>query len=430
MQGEPHDWGRGENRGARGLPRQLYAPLRVAVPVLIAVAAIAAYMAAVDDDVTSLETEALQSSTLPKSESDPGQPDLAPGAESDGTPALGVESLRSPSTLRIGGQAGSISETISETTIEDPDGTTVTSTESSVTASTAPPTTGAPTTGAPTTRAPTTDKPSTAPPSTAAPTTRTSTTAAPTTRQPTTRPPTTRRPTTRPPTTPATPCSGNDRFERVFRDDFNGSAISSNWRQYHSIGNNEYGLRRPAANTVSNGRLFITAQMIDGKLVSGGMAHNYDQLYGKYVVKVRTDQDPDLATSGVVLTWPESQVHPRDGENNIYESLTYDADRSPFYTVVHKPFGSHSDHVIRVHNADGTKFQIMTMEWTPEGITIIREGPGGANAVDRWTLAETSEDLIPDVPHHVTIQLDAWKQSMSSVVRMEVDYIEVYKYCG
>lgn len=216
----------------------------------------------------------------------------------------------------------------------------------------------------------------------------------------------------------------------MFRDDFNGDSVGDAWYQYHSVGNAGYGLRRPSATTVKDGRLVMTAQMVDGSLVSSGMAHRYDQTYGKYVFRVRVDEDPDLATSAVVLTWPESEVHPRDGENNIYESLTYDADRDPFYTVIHKPYGTVRDHIVHNHNADGTKFQTMTMEWRPDGITIIREGPGYAGDYERWFQPETDEDWIPDVPHHITIQLDAWKNYISAPVRMEVDFVEVYKYCG
>lgn len=216
----------------------------------------------------------------------------------------------------------------------------------------------------------------------------------------------------------------------MFRDDFNGDKVSSSWRQYHSPGNAGFGLRRESAITVENGRLIMTAQMVDGELVSGGMAHRYDQTYGKYVFRVRVDADPDLATSAVVLTWPESEEHPRDGENNIYESLNYDVNRDPFFTVIHKPYGAVNDHIVHNHNADGTQFQTMTMEWRPDGITITREGPGYAGSFERWVQPETDEDWIPDVAHHLTIQLDAWKYSISAPVRMEVDFAEVYQYCG
>lgn len=276
---------------------------------------------------------------------------------------------------------------------------------------------------------PTTTRATSTPPTTPRSTTRVTTprtAAGPTTAGPTT----ITRPTTAPPSTAGGNCSGGGEFERIFRDDFSGSSLGGNWSQFNSQGNSNYGLRVPSANTVANGRLIITAQMRNGTLESGGMSHAIDQRYGKYVVRVRTDNDPSQAVSGVVLTWPQSGVHPRDGENNIYETLVKTPNRNPFFTFIHKPYGSKSDQEHYKHTADGAQFQLMTMEWTPDRITIIREGPGGATYRDVWTVNETSADLIPDVAHHLSIQLDAWKHSIAGPVRMEVDYVEIYKYCG
>lgn len=208
------------------------------------------------------------------------------------------------------------------------------------------------------------------------------------------------------------------------RDDFNGSSLGGQWASFNSAGNAGNGLRRPSANTVSNGTLKITAQMIDGALVSGGMAHNQAQTYGKYVFRVRTAVDPDRAMSGVILTWPTGSW-PRDGENNIYETLPHQDSptRNPFYTFIHKPFGSSSDQEYRIWQADAAQWQTMTMEWTPTRITVSRGG-------ETWTVNETSADLIPDAPHRLHIQLDAFKSSISGPVVMEVDYVEVHRYCG
>lgn len=214
-------------------------------------------------------------------------------------------------------------------------------------------------------------------------------------------------------------------------DDFNGSSLGGHWLEWNSAGNGGHGLRRSSALTVSGGRLLITARMVDGTLVSGGLNHRHAQTYGKYVFRVRTDVDPDKAMSGVVLTWPQSNQHPRDGENNIYETLPHESSptRDPFYSFIHKPFGSTSDQEYKIHRADGAQWQTMTMEWTPDRITITREGPGGSGS-DTWTVRETSADLIPDVAHQFHIQLDATKDSISGTVTMEVDHAGVYRYCG
>ena len=106
------------------------------------------------------------------------------------------------------------------------------------------------------------------------------------------------------------------------------------WNLYDSPGNAGFGLRRPWTITVDDGLLTITAQMVDGLLVSGGMAHRVDQTYGRWEFRVRTDPDPSEATSGVVLTWPQSENWPIDGENNMYETGTNPV-RSPFMTFIH-----------------------------------------------------------------------------------------------
>jgi hypothetical protein len=238
--------------------------------------------------------------------------------------------------------------------------------------------------------------------------------------------------TTAAPTTAGNSCASGAEFELVMWDDFNGSSVGGHWLQWNSAGYLGNGVRRSSALAVSNGRLIITAQMIDGTLVSGGINHRHAQTYGKYVFKVRTDVDPDRAMSGVVLTWPQSDAHPRDGENNIYETLAHyeSSTRDPFYSFIHKPFGSASDQEYKLHRADAAQWQTMSMEWTPDRITITREGPGGGSWSDSWTVDETSADLIPDVAHQFHIQLDATKSAISAPVTMEVDYAGVYKYCG
>ena len=115
--------------------------------------------------------------------------------------------------------------------------------------------------------------------------------------------------------------------------------------------------------------------------------------------------------------------------NNFYETLVKTPNRDPFFTFIHKPNGSKGQQEFYRHDADAAQWQIMTMEWTPDRITVTREGAGD-KSFDSWTVNETSANLIPDNRHHLAIQLDAWKHSVSGQVKMQVDYAEVYKYCG
>ena len=205
----------------------------------------------------------------------------------------------------------------------------------------------------------------------------------------------------------------------VMSDDFDGSAVdTSKWRVYGPWipGHAGNGVRDGSAITVANGRLTITAKMVNGTLVSGGMSNRLDQTYGFYEFRVRTDADPSVATSGVVLTWPQSQKWPIDGENDIYET-TADADRDPIKSFVH--YGADNKQYWFHHTSGGAAWHTMAMEWDASAIRIYRDG------ILAWTL--TDKAAIPDVAHHMSIQLDAFKKSMSGTVQLEVLWVKIYK---
>ena len=205
----------------------------------------------------------------------------------------------------------------------------------------------------------------------------------------------------------------------VMSDSFDGSAVdTSKWRIYGPWipGHAGNGVRDGSAIKVANGRLTITARMVNGTLVSGGMSNRLDQTYGFYEFRVRTDADPSVATSGVILTWPQSQKWPIDGENDIYET-TADADRNPIKSFVH--YGADNKQYWFHHTAGGAAWHTMAMEWDANAIRIYRDG------ILAWTL--TDKAAIPDVAHHMSIQLDAFKKSMSGTVKLEVLWVKIYK---
>ncbi len=226
---------------------------------------------------------------------------------------------------------------------------------------------------------------------------------------------------------PAPACtSGRPIWNLAFDDQFtgDGAALGSSWSAYNSSGNAGNGLRRSSALSLWGGTLNIRASMEGGTIVSGGLSHKLSQKYGRYEFRVRTDKDLSLGTSGVVLTWPSSGVHPRDGENNIYETLSTPGDRHEFYSFIHKPYGTVHDQDYTVHSADASQWHTMVMEWSPDSLVLYRDG------VAVKTINETSADLIPDNPHFLAIQLDAWKGSVPSAVWMQLDYVKVWSYGG
>ncbi|GHV58024.1 beta-glucanase [Bacteroidia bacterium] len=206
-------------------------------------------------------------------------------------------------------------------------------------------------------------------------------------------------------------------WKLVFEENFDRTCVDTAvWNMYYGGGHVGNGLRRPEAYSVENGLLVVTAQMKEGKLVSGGMAHRKNYTYGKFEFRVRTEKDSSLATSGVVLTWPESGKWPIDGELDIYETMT-NGQRNPFYTVLH--YGADNQQIQFQHFIDATQWHTITMEWLPDVIRIFRDG--------ELVYTCTEPEAIPQVPHHLCIQLDAFKKEMTGIVKMYVDWVKIYQ---
>jgi beta-glucanase (GH16 family) len=220
-----------------------------------------------------------------------------------------------------------------------------------------------------------------------------------------------------PPTTTTTTTGGRT---LVFDDEFNGTALdTTQWNRYYSAGNGGNGLRRPGAITLDgSGHLVVTASMISGLLVSGGMANNHSYTYGYYEFRVLTEPDPTGTMSGVVLTWPQSGNWPTEGELDIYETLHAINTRNPFYSFVH--YSSSNRQYYFIHPADAAQWHTIAMDWTASAIKLYRDG------VLVWTLTDAA--AIPDVAHHLSIQLDAMAtRTLTQPVRMYVDYVHIWK---
>jgi beta-glucanase (GH16 family) len=206
----------------------------------------------------------------------------------------------------------------------------------------------------------------------------------------------------------------------VWEDDFDGTQVDPTaWTLYDGRGNGGNGLRRPSALRLDgNGRLVVTARMVDGVIVSGGMATRRHYTYGRFKFRVRTEPDPTGTTSGVVLTWPRSDNWPADGENDVYETGHAVDSRSPFHSFVH--YGATNEQYWFTHRADGARWHTMVMDWRRRAIKIYRDG----KLV--WTLTDAA--AIPDVAHRLAIQLDPMvKRTLARPVRMYVDYVRIYR---
>ncbi len=202
-----------------------------------------------------------------------------------------------------------------------------------------------------------------------------------------------------------------------FEEDFEGNSVNrSQWSLYDGPGHNNNGLRRPTAFSVADGILTVTAEMKDGQLVSGGMAHVKNYKFGRFEARVRADDDPSYATSAVLLTWPQSERWPIDGENDFYETTTNR--RQSFHTYIH--YGSDNKQYHKEHLFNATQWHTVAMEWSPDAIRIY------VDDVLQWTLED--KNAIPTVPHHMTIQLDTFAKTMTGSTKMQVDWVKIYRF--
>ncbi len=238
--------------------------------------------------------------------------------------------------------------------------------------------------------------------------------------------------------------------EVLYTQDFSAGALDeANWDVYDSVGNDGWGLRRPSAVDVvpspdaTGGHLLrITATMgtgdAEGLLVSGGLSlEGYNQVYGRYTIRVRTDADPDRVTTGVALLWPESNVWPRDGEIDFYEAWRDRITRTPVELSNHHAIdGVHVSEMVPLVTpsgelADGTRWHTYVLDWRPDYLAVSVDG--GPPAV-----VTTDPAAIPSTPMYLAVQLDAWEAPydpghqpvISAPVSLWVDHLTVETYPG
>jgi beta-glucanase (GH16 family) len=212
--------------------------------------------------------------------------------------------------------------------------------------------------------------------------------------------------------------SGID-WDPVYTFDFNGSQLDTSvWNPYYSEGGFGNGYRRPSAITVEDGKLVITAR---GD-ISGGMGHRYDQRYGRWEFRARTERGRGY--SSAILLWPESESKELDGELDMMEVPREQRDVAHF--VVH--WGKENNiHGGKVH-ADFTQWHTFALEWLPDRITWYVDGVKQYENRDKV--------VIPRNPMHLTIQLDQgplkdWLPAVDETtppeVRLEIDWVKIYK---
>lgn len=184
--------------------------------------------------------------------------------------------------------------------------------------------------------------------------------------------------------TGSTVCTGVT-WNLVLDEGFDGSSLDTAVWAVGDGGAAGQGIQQPNAVSVESGYLNITAQMIDGTLVSGGVQHRSSQMYGRYEARVRADTDGVM--NGRIQT-----------------------------------AGSGASHVIYDAGSVGSAstWTTMAVEWTPSSVKYYMDD----------TLVRTVEDNVSAVDQTLSIRYDASAPTIASNVTMQIDSVKVWAYGG
>lgn len=221
----------------------------------------------------------------------------------------------------------------------------------------------------------------------------------------------------------AVPSDPGPQWKRVTTEDFNDLREDA-WGTYDSVGAFGNGLRRSSAIGVVDGLLNITAR---GD-VSGGMAHELDQTYGRWEFRARTDKGRGFGSA--ILLWPQSERFPQDGEIDIMEVPAETRDRAHF--IVHFAGPGGSDKVYGSYAEDDfSQWHTFAVDWLPDRLVFSVDG------VERFRV--TDRNIIPDKPMHLAVQFDqgpkkdwiaAPDATTPAAFSLQVDWLRVYARSG
>ena len=208
---------------------------------------------------------------------------------------------------------------------------------------------------------------------------------------------------------------------------YTGAPKSTKWSLYSGPGHGGNGRRVPERCTVDGEKLVITG-LENGD--SGGMAHRFDQQYGRWEVRMRASNTTPSGKTyhPVLIIWPTDDRWPESGEYDFCENSSPAADKAQAF--IHFP---HPDTVevqqrrFEKQPWDTSAWHNYAIEWTADGITCYLDGEkwfttsGGAQSSPRRS------DIQAMPSGHLTIQLDNFNGSTGNRgARMEIDWVHVY----
>lgn len=201
-------------------------------------------------------------------------------------------------------------------------------------------------------------------------------------------------------------------------DDFNaGSLDTAKWSVYDGPGHDGNGTRSPAQVTVEDGKLVLSG---DAAGNSAGMASTFDQQYGRWEARVRTETaDPSGAQQyhPLLIIWPESNAWPADGEYDFFENSAPGLDHVEAFLHYPGHTPKRQEHA-RLDGVDTSQWQNIAFEWTPDHLK------GFVNGEQWFSFGE--HDITGMPSGHLTIQLDNFHGSGMTEARYEIDHVNTY----
>jgi hypothetical protein len=234
---------------------------------------------------------------------------------------------------------------------------------------------------------------------------------------------------------------GNIRgWTEIFTDDFTSNAalgsfpgaVSSKWGAYPypwkgTPGSGTYDPERTVSIHDGVMDIWLHTETINGvatHLIAAveprinGPTGSLDQLYGRYVVRYKTDAFASYHASW--LLWPRSNVWPRDGEIDFPEA-DFDSTRTPAFMHWQNGTSGASQDPYSDQVAIAGAWHTAVIEWLPSRCTFSLDGNVIGNATSR----------IPDTPMHWVIQNGVSPTSgtppASAQGHIYIDWVAVYK---
>lgn len=195
----------------------------------------------------------------------------------------------------------------------------------------------------------------------------------------------------------------------VWQDDFNGTAVGSQWGVYTDPGN-QHGNRQPSQCQVSGGSLKLVS-LPDRRTC--GMAHLRNQTHGRWEARVKTS---GAGWKSLFIIWPESDEW-NDGE---YDWMEQTAGSDCYGGFMHYPGDPRRQEVLPQNSAScvgSAQWHHVAFEWTATSLKGWVDGR-------LWYTIPAMGTLTRMPAGHVTIQQDDQGSGSGNSALQEVDWIK------